>query len=161
MRSFLICCGAILLFVTVVALIVDGLSAIGIEAEAQPFPSETYFSELADGACVICRAGWFADYPTYDNFMFDLFHGSALDGNNFGFINEEFDALVDEAKATTDKDAAAALYQEAEAILLNGETMAIPINWYKGDYAYDQERVTNFPTTNNGLIIWEQITLAE
>jgi len=145
----------------VVALIVDGLSAIGIEAEAQPFPSETYFSELADGACVICRAGWFADYPTYDNFMFDLFHSSALDGNNFGFINEEFDALVDEAKATTDKDAAAALYQEAEGILLNGDTMAIPINWYKGDYAYDQERVTNFPTTNNGLIIWEQITLAE
>ena len=34
---------------------------------------ETYFTELADGACVFCRAGWIADYPTYDNFMYDLF----------------------------------------------------------------------------------------
>jgi ABC-type oligopeptide transport system substrate-binding subunit len=145
----------------VVQIIIDNLAAIGIEAEAQPFPSETYFSELADGACVICRAGWFADYPTYDNFMYDLFHSDALDGNNFGFVNEEFDALVDEAKQTVDKDAQAELFNQAEDILLNQATMAIPINWYRGDYAYDQERVTNFPQTNQGLILWEQVTLAE
>jgi ABC-type transport system substrate-binding protein len=145
----------------VVALMVDNLAAIGIEAEAQPFPSETYFSELADGACVVCRAGWFADYPTYDNFMFDLFHSSALDGNNYGFVNEEFDALVDEAKATVDPAAQAELFQNAERVLLNDATMAIPVNWYKGSYAYDQERVTTFPVTNFGLITWEQITLAE
>ncbi len=145
----------------VVAIIIDNLAAIGIQAEAQPFPSETYFSELADGACVICRAGWFADYPTYDNFMYDLFHSDALDGNNFGFVNEEFDALVDEGKQTTDKDAQGELFRQAEDILLNQQTMAIPINWYRGDYAYDQERVTNFPQTNQGLILWEQITLAE
>ena len=143
------------------AIIVDNLAAIGIEAEATPFPSETYFSDLADGACVICRAGWFADYPTYDNFMFDLFHSSSLDGNNFGFVNEEFDSLVDEAKATTDPDAAAELFQQAEQILLNDATMAIPVNWYKGDYAYNQDRVSGFAQTNFGLILWEQIQLSE
>ncbi len=57
---------------------------------------------MADGQCVFCRSGWYADYPTYDNFMYDLFHSDALDGNNYGFINDEFDALVDEAKQTTD-----------------------------------------------------------
>jgi oligopeptide transport system substrate-binding protein len=144
----------------VVTIIIDNLAAIGIEAEAQPFPSETYFTELADGACVICRAGWFADYPTYDNFMFDLFHSSALDGNNFGFVNDKFDGLVDEGKKTTDAAKQAALFQEAEGVLLNEQTMAIPINWYRGDYAYDTARVTNFPQTNFGLIIWEQVTLA-
>ena len=145
----------------VVQIVIDNLAAIGIQAEAQPFPSETYFSEMADGACVICRAGWFADYPTYDNFMFDLFHQASLGGNNYGFINDEFDALVDEAKQTTDKAAQAELFQQAEKILLNEATGAIPINWYRGDYAYDQERVTNFPQTNFGLILWEQVTLAE
>jgi oligopeptide transport system substrate-binding protein len=145
----------------VAQIMIDNLAAIGIEAEAQPFPSETYFSELADGACVICRAGWFADYPTYDNFMFDLFHQASLGGNNYGFINDEFDALVDEAKQTIDKDAQAELFQQAEKILLNDATGVIPINWYRGDYAYDQERVTNFPQTNFGLILWEQVTLAE
>jgi oligopeptide transport system substrate-binding protein len=144
----------------VVQIMIDNLAAIGIEAVQDPFPSETYFSQLAEGACVICRAGWFADYPTYDNFMFDLFHSSALDGNNYGFQNEEFDALVDEAKATVDKDAQSALFQEAEGILLNDATMAIPINWYRGDYAYNQEKIVNFPQTNFGLILWEQVALA-
>ena len=143
----------------VVAIIVDNLAAIGIEAKATPMVSETYFSDLADGACVICRAGWFADYPTYDNFMFDLFHSTSLNGNNFGFVNEEFDALVDEAKQTVDKDKQAALFQEAEGILLNDATMAIPINWYRGDYAYNEDRVTNFPQTNFGLILWEQVVV--
>ena len=111
---------------------------------------------------MICRTGWFADYPTYDNFMFDLFHSSALNGNNYGFINEEFDALVDEAKQTIDKDVQAELFQQAEQVLLNdGGWRAIPINWYRGDYAYDPERVTNFGQTNFGLILWEQVTLAE
>ena len=145
----------------VIQIILDNLTAVGIEAVAQPFPSETYFSELAKGACTLCRAGWFADYPTYDNFMFDLFHSSALDGNNFGFVNDDFDALVDEAKQTTDKAAQAELFQQAEGVLLNQQTMAVPIVWYRGDYAYDPERVTNFPQTNFGLIIWEQVTVAE
>jgi len=144
----------------VVAIIVDNLAAAGIEAAATPIDGETYFSQLADGVCVICRAGWFADYPTYDNFMFDLFHSTSLDGNNFGFVNDEFDALVDEAKQTTDKDAQAALFQEAEGILLNDATMAIPINWYRGDYVYDEDKVANFPQTNFGLILWEQVKFA-
>ncbi len=143
----------------VVAIIIDNLDAIGIDAVATPFPSETYFSQLAEGACVICRAGWFADYPTYDNFMFDLFHSTTLDGNNFGFTNDEFDALVDEAKQTVDADDQAALFQDAERILLNDATMAIPINRYRGDYVYNEDTVASFPQTNFGLVIWEQVKL--
>lgn len=145
----------------VVQIIIENLEAIGIQAEPEPFPTETYFTQLAEGACVICRAGWFADYPTYDNFMFDLFHSSALDGNNFGFIDEEFDALVEEGKRTVDKEEQAQLFQDAERELLNNEIMAIPINWYRGDYVYDDEVIANFPQTNFGLILWEQVQLAE
>ena len=144
----------------VVAIMISNLEAIGIKAVAEPFPTETYFTQLAEGACTICRAGWFADYPTYDNFMFDLFHSTALDGNNYGFTNDEFDALVDEAKQTVDADAQAALFQDAERILLNDATMAIPINRYRGDYVYNEDTVANFPQTNFGLILWEQVKLA-
>ncbi len=144
----------------VVDIVIDNLAAIGIQAVADPRPSETYFTELAEGDCVLCRAGWFADYPTYDNFMFDLFHSASLDGNNYGFINDEFDALVDQAKATVDPEEQASLFQQAEQILLNDQIMAVPLNWYRGDYVYNNERITNFPQTNFGLILWEQITLA-
>ena len=144
----------------VVQIFIDNLKEVGIPAVQQPFPSETYFSQLAEGACVICRTGWFADYPTYDNFMYDLFHSDSLDGNNYGFVNKEFDALVDKAKATVDKEEQAKLFQQAEDILLNKEIMAIPINWYKGDYAYNKDKIARFTQSNFGLIAWEQVALA-
>ena len=145
----------------VVQIMIDNLEAIGIQAEPEPFPTETYFTQLAEGACVICRAGWFADYPAYDNFMYDLFHSDSLDGNNYGFVNEEFDALVDEGKQTVDAEEQAELFNQAEQVLLNDQTMAIPVNWYKGDYVYDDDRVANFPQSNFGLIPWEQVSLTE
>jgi oligopeptide transport system substrate-binding protein len=145
----------------VVAIFIDNLAAIGIEAEADPRISETYFTEIADGACVICRTGWFADYPTYDNFMYDLYHQESLGGNNHGFISEEFDALVDEAKQTTDPDAQAQLFQQAEQILLNEEVGVIPINWYLGDYAYNAEALGDFHQSAFGLISWEQIAVTK
>jgi oligopeptide transport system substrate-binding protein len=144
----------------VVQIFVDNLKEVGIEAVAQPFPSETYFTQLAEGACVICRAGWFADYPTYDNFMYDLFHGDSLDGNNYGFQSEKFDKLVDEAKGTVDKEEQAKLFQDAERVLLNEEIGVIPVNWYRGDYAFDEEKIARLPQTNFGLIVWEQVALA-
>jgi ABC-type transport system substrate-binding protein len=142
----------------VAQIVVDNLADVGIEAVAQPMDGETYFSDLADGACIaMCRAGWFADYPTYDNFMYDLFHSDSVGGNNLGsFVNEEFDALVAEAKQTVDPDEQAALFQEAEQILLNDDTGVVPMNWYRGDYVYSED-LASYPQTNFGLIIWEQV----
>ncbi len=146
----------------VAAIVVDNLAAIGIEAVAQPMNGETYFSDLAAGGCIaMCRAGWFADYPTYDNFMFDLFHTDSIGGNNLGpFSNEEFDSLVAEGKETVDPDDQAALFQDAEKILLNEDTGVVPMNWYLGDYVYSDD-IANFPQTNFGLILWEQVAFAE
>jgi ABC-type oligopeptide transport system substrate-binding subunit len=92
--------------------------------------------------------------------MYDLYHQDSLGGNNDGFISDEFDAIVDEAKATVDRDEQADLFHQAEDILLNQEIGAVPINWYNGDYAFDPDTVAVFPQTNFGLILWEQIALA-
>jgi ABC-type oligopeptide transport system substrate-binding subunit len=144
----------------VVQIMIDNLSAIGIDAEAEPLPTETYFTQLTDGACQICRSGWYADYPTYDNFMYDLFHSDAIGGNNHGrYSNPEFDELVNQAKATVDKDEQADLFNQAEEILLNEDVAVIPVNWYKGDYVYNDEKIANFPQTPLGLILWEQVAL--
>jgi ABC-type oligopeptide transport system substrate-binding subunit len=142
----------------VAAIIVDNLAEIGIEAREAPIDQETYFTQLADGACVVCRAGWYADYPTYDNFMYDLFHSDAADGgNNYSnYKNPEFDDLVDEAKATTDIDEANDLYHQAETLLLE-DAAAIPLNWYTGQYAYNQDTVGGYTQSSLGLIPWETV----
>jgi oligopeptide transport system substrate-binding protein len=144
----------------VVNIFVQNLKDVGIDAQAEPLPTETYFSQLAEGACQLCRSGWYADYPTYDNFMYDLFHSDAIGGNNHGFhSNPEFDKLVDDAKAETDVDAAGELYREAENILLNDTVATVPINFYRGDYVWDDTELNNFPQSPLGLIDWEQISL--
>lgn len=141
----------------VAQIVIDNLKAIGIQAVAEPMDGETYFSDLAKGACkAMCRSGWFADYPTYDNFMFDLFHSKAP-GNNLGkFSNAKFDGLVDEAKQTTDVAKRDDLFQQAEDVLLNEDTGVVPMNWYRGDYVYGDD-IATFPQTNFGLILWEQV----
>jgi ABC-type transport system substrate-binding protein len=146
----------------VVQIFIDNLAAIGIEAVAEPMATETYFGDLAAGGCkAICRAGWFADYPAYDNFMYDLFHGdSANGGNNYGNYNdEEFNSLVDEAKATVDKDKQAELFQEAEKVLLNVDTAVLTVNWYRGDQVFNEDKLEGYYQTNFGLIPWETVSI--
>ncbi len=143
----------------VVQIIIDNLDQIGIPATAEPIPSETYFAQLAEGACVLCRAGWVADYPTYDNFMFDLFHSSALEGNNFGFDNAEFDGLVAEAKQTVDAEDQDGLNRQAEQVLLNDQIGAIPINWYNGRIVYNGERIANLVEDPTGYVHWATVSL--
>jgi oligopeptide transport system substrate-binding protein len=146
----------------VAAIIVDNFDQIGIPAEATPMESETYFTQLAEGACVVCRAGWFADYPTYDNFMYDLFHSDSIGGNNYSNQrNDDFDSLVDDAKSTVDADEQAQLFHEAEQILLNDEIGVVPLNWYVGDYAYNGDKLVNFTQTSFGLFAWEKVSIAE
>lgn len=143
----------------VVQIIVDDLKAIGIDAVADPMPSETYFTKLAEGACVMCRSGWYADYPTADNFTYDLFHTDAIGGNNHGFYsNPEFDALINQAKATTDAAEAAKLYRDAEDILLNKDIAVVPYLYYSLDYVYG-DNVARFPINPLGLILWNQVAL--
>jgi ABC-type oligopeptide transport system substrate-binding subunit len=144
----------------VVQIIIDNLAEIGIEAVPEGIPSDTYFGQLAEGACVLCRSGWIADYPTYDNFMFDLFHTSALDGNNYGFSNEEFDELVDQGKQTTDEDEQADLYRQAEQVLLNDQIGTIPINWYRGQWVYNGDEIANLEMDPDQHIEWETVALA-
>jgi len=144
----------------VIQVMIDNWAEVGIDAVADPMPSETYFGQLADGACVVCRASWFADYPTADNFTYDLFHSDAVGGNNNGpYSNPEFDALIDEAKQTVDLEAANALYAEAEDLLLNKDVGMIPQLYYALDYVYDEDRVAAFEQDTLGLIKWEQVVL--
>jgi ABC-type oligopeptide transport system substrate-binding subunit len=145
----------------VAQLIIDNLAAIGIQAAPDERDTTTYFSAMADGACVFCRSGWIADYPTYDNFMYDLFGTQALDGNNYGYSNPKFDDLVAQAKETIDPTEQASLFNQAEQVMLNDDINAVPLLFYRGDYAFDADRLQNFHQTPLMVIPWEQITITD
>ncbi|MEJ7584552.1 MAG: hypothetical protein WKF43_10815, partial [Acidimicrobiales bacterium] len=70
-----------------------------------------------------------------------------------------FDKAVDDAKSTVDEAEQGELFNTAEDILLNEDIGVIPLNWYKGDYVYNDEKIANFPQSNLGLVAYEQVSL--
>lgn len=144
----------------VAAIIQANLKAnLGIETELGGV-AEDYFKVVAEpGGCQLCRAGWYADYPTYGNFMVDLFSAASIGGNNFGrFDDPEFEELIAKAQAETDDDARAELYNQAEAILLNEKTHAVALNFYAGQYVF-RDRVHNYDYGPLGFVIWERMAV--
>jgi len=141
----------------VVSIVQNNLKELGIESKTNPI-SEKYFTAIAKpGGCHFCRSGWNADYPTYGNFMYDLFSTSALEGNNQGhFSDPEFDRLNLAAQAETDDVKRGELYNKAEDYLLNTVTAAVPINWYTGDQVYSN-KVTFFEEPPLTQIPWEKV----
>lgn len=134
---------------------------LGIESELGGV-AEDYFKVVAEpGGCQLCRAGWYADYPTYGNFMVDLFSEASIGGNNFGrFQNDEFEAAIAEAQAETDDAKRAELYNAAEEILLNEDVATVPLNFYTGGQVY-RDNVQNYDQPPLGIMLWERISVGE
>ncbi|MGH9149210.1 MAG: peptide ABC transporter substrate-binding protein [Acidimicrobiales bacterium] len=120
-----------------IALLVQGnLKEIGIESTLDEQPGRTYGSFLSSGGGQLTRTGFIADYVDYDGFMYPLFHSRAIGGDNHAqYSNPRFDALVDQARRTTDAAARQALYRQAEQLMLEDQVV-VPLNWYAGQIVY-------------------------
>ncbi|NMN01409.1 peptide ABC transporter substrate-binding protein [Bifidobacterium panos] len=107
-------------------------NVLGTEVAAtNPMPTFNEYREAVTDRKIsgAFRTGWQPDYPSAENYLFQIFDSKAADGNgsNDGdYKNADFDKLLDEAYATTDTDAANKLYQQAEEILLE-QLPAIPL----------------------------------
>ena len=66
-----------------------------------------------------------------------------------------------QAKQTVDPTEQATLFNQAEYVLLNDDIGAIPLLFYRGDYAYNADRLQNFHQTPQMVIPWEQITITD
>jgi ABC-type oligopeptide transport system substrate-binding subunit len=76
------------------------------------------------------RLGWIYDFPDAINGL-ELFTCDS-GNNNTNWCNEEFDALVEEAKATIDDEARYEIYRQLEGVMFDedGEVPLTPIMWY-------------------------------
>jgi oligopeptide transport system substrate-binding protein len=135
----------------------DLKDVLGLDVEPAP-SGDNYFTEIAKkGACTICRSGWTADYPTYGNFMVDLFGADAIDGNNLGrFDDPKFESLTQAAQSEPDPTKRGQLYNEAESYLLNDQQAALPIVWNTGDQVYGNKLI-NYDQMPLGLILWQRV----
>jgi len=131
---------------------------LGIEIQADGRDSTNYFTEMREGQCVFCRAGWIWDYPVYDNAMYALTDSASIDGDNLArYSNPEVDAAIQEARSTLDDEARGKLYADAERTVLQNMNI-VPLNWYAGNIVYD-ETVQNYLYTPLQFTLYEELWL--
>lgn len=100
---------------------------LGIDIELHNQEWKAYLSTREAGEFDILRAAWFGDYDDPNTF---LSLGETNNGNNHTkWSHVEYDALIKQAAVTLDPEARKAIFQEAEAILLD-EMPYVPIYFY-------------------------------
>ena len=130
---------------------------LGIDAATNPIPTFQEFRDAVTNRQMkgAFRTGWQPDYPSAENYLWQLYSTAAADGNgsNDGdYKNPAFDDMCKQAAAAKSVDDANKLYQQAEEILLN-DLPAIPLYYsnangaaslnVKSGYAFDWQ---NLPT---------------
>ncbi|PRZ14142.1 peptide/nickel transport system substrate-binding protein/oligopeptide transport system substrate-binding protein [Nesterenkonia sandarakina] len=84
------------------------------------------------------RLGWTLSYPSAQYAM-EPIYSTGASSNYADYSSEEFDALISQANAETDPDAAAGLYTDAEAILL--EDMPVIPMWFTNYQVVHSDRI--------------------
>ncbi len=100
--------------------------------------------------------GWCADYVDPENFLDVLYHSESA-YNVSGYVNEEVDALLEEARVTLDVGERLALYQQIEQMLI-ADGAAIPLSHGISD-ALVSERVQGFVLSPMGAPIVPLLSL--
>ena len=103
------------------------------------------------------RAGWFADYPIADNFLFPLLDSKSIDGDNLErYSSASFDALIESARSTTNKSFAQSQYRRAEVQALRKD-VAITQTVNRGIASVLAASTTFYPITPLGMVVYDQI----
>jgi oligopeptide transport system substrate-binding protein len=108
---------------------------------------KTLFANEQQGNFRLGYGGWQADYVDPLTFLETLETGN---GNNWSFwSNPEFDRLIEETRHTADNARRMALFQQAEAIVVD-ECPILPLNFRPNIYARRPE-VRGWTTTVVGM----------
>jgi oligopeptide transport system substrate-binding protein len=85
----------------------EGTALVALRKEASTFPQ------------MLLVGGWIQDYPDPQNWLSVYWKCDATFAKRFGYCNEEFDALVEQADAELDEAKRTELYEQANQILVD------------------------------------------
>lgn len=98
----------------------QNLKEIGINIEIKAIENSAYNEARNNGDFDIAWANIVAGYPDSDAMFYPLLHSNnrGAPGNYARYSNEEVDALLDKARASTDDGERAELYRQIDALVL-------------------------------------------
>lgn len=102
--------------------------ALGVDIKLVNQEFQVYITTRRNLDYQVSRAGWVSDYNDPMAFMSMWATG---DGNNdAGYSNKEYDQLIADAKKTGDEKARQEMIAKAEKILIEDDSVAIPLYYY-------------------------------
>lgn len=122
--------------------LLSGWRAAGLDVARKGYEWNTYIHKASTGTeGDLFLTGWIADYPSPDNFLFQLFHSgySGTESLWTYYDSAEVDRLLDEARATLDEATRLALYARAEKMIL-ADAPVIPL-YFCGCVCVTNDRV--------------------
>ena len=136
-------------------------NTLGIDVTTNPVPTfQEFRNDVTDRKMTgAFRTGWQPDYPSPENYLYQLYSSSAADGNgsNDGdYKNSAFDDLCSKAAAAQTTDEANKLYQQAQEILLN-DLPAVPL-YYSNANGVAASGVKNFVMNWQNVPMYNEIS---
>jgi oligopeptide transport system substrate-binding protein len=142
---------------------------LGVDIALDPIDSTTFTAITKDPATfpLLARQGWCADYPDPQNWLSVYWRSDTTFAQRQGYVNPDFDALVNEADATIDPAKRMELYAQAQQLLLADIPSAFGYNnknhylvkpWVKGiittpqDSGWPGEQVPASVTIDTSMI---------
>ncbi|MDZ4170405.1 MAG: ABC transporter substrate-binding protein [Coriobacteriia bacterium] len=143
----------------VMQLVQADLQAIGLEVSFDTADWTNTLKKYDSGSFQIGRAGWQADYPIMDNFLYPLFTTDA--GNNLGKYSNPagFDEPIKEARSTVDAAERIAKYQAINKTV-GADLPSIPVMFYKHHHVAS-DRVHELTYSAMGLADFQTVWLAD
>ncbi|TPF87316.1 ABC transporter substrate-binding protein [Bifidobacterium sp. UTCIF-37] len=134
---------------------------LGIDVATNPMPTFQEFRDAVTNRQIkgAFRTGWQPDYPSPENYLFQLYASAAADGNgsNDGdYKNADFDKLMNEAYAAKSTEDANKLYQQSQEILLQ-QLPAIPLYYSNAD-GVAATGVKGFEMNWQNLPVYEELS---
>jgi oligopeptide transport system substrate-binding protein len=113
--------------------------ALGVDVELRQVERTIFFSAQSRLEYVLSASSWIGDYDDANTFL-ELFMSNS--GNNrTGWKNPRYDGLIRKANKQPDPQRRAALFREAEAILIAEEVPIVPIFFYAGFNYFDPRKI--------------------
>ncbi len=122
----------------------QNLKDIGIKVDLEGLEFGAFLKALRAGKMSMFAAGWQADYPSPDAFLYQLFYSKSGD-NLIGFSDKEVDRLLIKARSAVGAVQRRRLYQKAENQILK-EAPIVPYAYYGTSVVY-AKRVKGFRRT--------------
>ena len=129
---------------------------LGVKVEPQSMEWRTFLEARNKKELPFVGLSWYADYLDPQNFLSFLMRSDAEE-NRDGYANPKFDALCDQADVETDETKRAALYQQAEDLLLD-DAARIPAYFGKDDILISP-RLQGVRTNLFGLMPMNKVTI--